>query len=523
MNTFDLRILLLEITLKCNALCEQCGSRCEAGSEEGLKKEEILGLLSDIKENIGTDMMLNVTGGEPLMRKDLFDIMKEASLMGFDWGMVSNGVLVDERAVSLMKNSGLKTITISIDGLEKTHESLRGLPGGSFDRIISAIKLLKKENFLDHLQVTFTANKKNLYELPELYNLLSAIGIDSLRTSFIDPIGRALEHPELLLSKEEMRWLFSFVNKANEKRGLPIVWGCCHFLKDEIKGRDFVCPTGKTIASVLANGDIFVCPNVPRRPELIQGNIKKDRFSEVWETGFKYFREERRPDFCSGCRYERRCRGDSLHTWDFKENRPFFCYKECFDTKTVRYESYLKEKYPGAFITIVESPGEDSDIFVEPGAYLDIRQYFHMGQNHPASVYEQQMGLVGFKTDDNYVIKYVFPSHIDRLGKNKARFREDTLSLALQETEIIKKCFEESDDKEDYVGDGLRFLGFCHSHPIQKELCYSKGDCVIHKEIANRFGDYIGILINPKEDLIGAYYGKEIRQGNLKLIEISPT
>ena len=70
----DLRILLVEITQKCNAACEQCGSRCDSAGEEKLTKEEILSVFRDVKEHFGTGVMLNITGGEPLLRKEFLKI-----------------------------------------------------------------------------------------------------------------------------------------------------------------------------------------------------------------------------------------------------------------------------------------------------------------------------------------------------------------------------------------------------------------------------------------------------------------
>lgn len=345
----DLRILLIEITKKCNARCDQCGSRCDDSGEELLTKEDIIHTLEDIKENLGTDAMINISGGEPLMRRDLFDIMSEVSRMGFDWGMVTNGTLITDQVIRNMKESGMKTITISLDGMEKTHEELRHLPG-SFRRIIKSIIKLKREQFLDCLQVTFTANSRNVYEIADLYSLLERIGIDSIRVSFIDPIGRAEDNRELLLDKEQMQWLF------------------------------------------------------------------------------------------------------------------------------------------------------------------------HTGAKHPMSMFEQQMGLVGFKVDDNYVIRYVFPSCINRLAADLAIFNRHTLKQAEKETNIIKRNVKISDDKKKPITGELRFLGFIHSHPIQKELQYSIGDEKIHKKLVEKYGDYVGMLINPGEDVIGAYYGKNIRQANLKLL-----
>lgn len=517
-HTMDLKILLIEVTQKCNANCDQCGSRCDGSGEDLLTKEDIIRVLEDIKEHLGIDTMINITGGEPLMRRDLFDIMAEVSKLGFDWGMVTNGTLITDQVIKNMKESGMKTITISLDGMERTHETLRHLPG-SFRRIIKNIIKLKREQFLDYLQVTFTANSRNVYEIEELYALLNRIGIDSIRTSFIDPIGRAEDKPELLLDKEQMQWLMRFANEKNKSGGIPVIWGCPHYLGGQLEGRNFYCFSGRNIASILYNGDIFVCPNVPRLPALIQGNIRTDCFSDVWLHAFGTFRQKHAYEYCKGCRHSARCRGDSLHTFDFENNRPKFCYRDIFEKDTRNYEAYLQKEYRG--FELIEIDARDASaacIYVEPEACAEMRNYFHVGKRHPSSMFEQQMGLVGFKVDENYVIRYVFPSHINRLAADLAVFHRDTLKQAERETKIIKRNVRISDDKKKLVSGELRFLGFAHSHPAQRELQYSMGDERIHKKLVHRYGDYIGILFNPIGDLIGAYYGKDIRQANLKLL-----
>lgn len=525
---YDLRVLLFEITQKCNAKCDQCGSRCDIDSKEILTKEEILNVLKDVKQNLGTDMMINISGGEPLMRKDLFEIMTEATQMGFDWGMVTNGTLINDSSIQKMKTSGLKTITVSIDGLEETHETLRHLPKGSFYRTIEALKKLKSARFLDHIQITFTANKKNIYEIEELYDIVRDC-VDSIRVSFIDPIGRAEDNKNLMLNRNEMQWLINFANRINKKShgnvGLPyentppIIWGCCHFLNKKVKNRVFDCFTGKHSASILYNGDIFVCPNVPREDFLIQGNIKKDSFSDVWVNKFEYFRQEHTCEHCEGCKYKSKCNRDSMHTYDFKNHKPKFCYKDIFDGDMEEYNKYLCNKYGNYSIVEVSSEDEKArDIYIEPDAYKDMERYFHMGTEHPSSIYEQQMILAGFKIGKTYIIKYAVPSYVKRISGEVALFDKNTMKQVKREVQIINENIHRSSDKDDYIIGNIKFLGFAHSHPIQEELQYSVGDEKIHTMLAKEFGDYIGILVNPKNDLIGAYYGKEIKQGNLNIV-----
>ena len=266
--------LFFEVTSRCNALCEHCGSRCDSTPKDELPSEVFMKVLDDVLENMGNKgIMLNVTGGEPLMRKDLFDIVGYADSLGFKWGLVTNGMLITDKVIEKMKETHMSTITISLDGMKNTHENFRHVPG-SFDKIICAIKKLKEENFVEHIQVTFIATKNNISELPQLYRLLCMLNIDSLRISSIDAIGRANDNAHLMLDKNDFKFLFNFI-KRKDSMPLQVTWSCSHYfgntdVENDPTYRKFACFTGIHSASVLSNGDIFGCPNIPRRKELIQ-------------------------------------------------------------------------------------------------------------------------------------------------------------------------------------------------------------------------------------------------------------
>ena len=524
---YPLYSLLIEITKKCNAACDQCGSRCDIHSEEPLPAGAILAALRDIKENIGTYTMLNITGGEPLMRRDLFEIMTAASEMGFEWGMVTNGSLITEEVAEKMKLSGLKTVTISTDGLKETHDSLRHLPG-SWDRIIAALKLLKAAAFLDHLQITFTANRRNVYEFEALYRIIAPIGIDSIRVSFMDPIGRAQEHTDLLLTREEILYLTGTVNRLNRAgRGPQIIWGCPHYLGTLLENRRFYCFAGIYNASVLANGDIFVCPNVERRPELIQGNILTDSFSEIWKNGFRVFRERTLPEKCRTCPHKDGCSGDSLHTRDFDTNEPRFCYRDDMEAPAAEKwkEAFFARHANLRFYEVSDGAPDAFELIIEPEAMRDISRYFHIGRLQPQSMYEQQMALIGFTYGNVGAVRYVIPCDGTLRAEDNAIFTNKILKTVDNELKIINNNYYKSADRA-LPGSAcdnakpMKFLGFIHSHPTQSELQYSVGDDDIHARMLKKFGAYVGVLVNPAEGTMGAYYGKDLRQAKLVLPEI---
>lgn len=334
-NYPKLKNLFLEVTLRCNARCEHCGSSCGdkfVGDE--IEGKYIKKVLSEIAQKYNaSDIMLNVTGGEPLLRTDLFDLMEYATNLGFHWGITTNGMLIDEKMADKLRFYKLDTISISIDGLKETHESFRKVPN-SFDKILKGIKLLQQNNYIKCIQVTTVANKKNFDELDKLYELMKELKIKDWRVVNCDPIGRAEDNADILLNKTQLKELFKFIIEKNREGEMKVSYGCSHYLgteyEYEVRPFYFMCMTGLTTASILSNGDIYACPNVERRLELVQGNIRNDSFVDVWENKFEKFRKKRITinDRCKNCSEYKFCRGDAFHTWDFNKNIPKFCIKE---------------------------------------------------------------------------------------------------------------------------------------------------------------------------------------------------
>lgn len=329
----ELTDLFWECTLTCNAKCKHCGSNAEKKKyEEELTTEEIKSAFKQIADDMDArKILINVTGGEPLVRKDLCEVMEYATKdLGFHWGMTSNGILLNEKNIEKLKKANMETISISIDGLGETHDKFRGVPG-SYDTIINNIKKLKDANFVKHIQVTTVFHKKNIDEIEKLYKVMLELGIDSWRLVSMDPIGRAKENEELLLNGEETKRLLEFIKSNSKNKKIELLYGCPGFLgldyEKEVRRQYFYCRTGISIASILYNGDLFVCPNVPRLKELIQGNIRKDNFKDVWENKYEEFRKIDRTkcEECGKCEYWEYCLGGAYHTWNFKENKPNRC------------------------------------------------------------------------------------------------------------------------------------------------------------------------------------------------------
>ena len=328
----DLRQLFLELTLRCNEHCFHCGSNCMPQSGEELSVDEYRRILEEVKEDFDLRRLyLCITGGEPLLRPEFFDILGYAHELGYRWGMTTNATLITGEVAHRLAEAGMRTVSVSIDGLRETHDRLRGLTGG-YDAAMRGIQKLIAENTFQNVQVTTVVNHENIGELDELFLVMDGLDIDSWRVINLEPIGRALQWPNRMLTQEDYRRLFSFIR---EKRlaGYPVEYGCSHYLGPELEGelRDWywLCNAGIYTASIMSNGDVGACLDIERRPETIQGNIRETRFRDIWESRFALFRKDlsAESEYCRECRHADHCRGDAHHSWDYDKNVPRLCFK----------------------------------------------------------------------------------------------------------------------------------------------------------------------------------------------------
>ena len=326
-----LQSLFFELTDQCNLRCRHCGSSCTADNRNFLPLNRIWGVLDSVALKIDpSEIMVCLTGGEPLLHPAVYEVVWAAHSRGYFCGMTTNATLIDDRMAETLVQSGLDTVSVSLDGLPETHDRFRNR-SGAFDAALKGIRCLRKYGL--EAQVTTVVYPENLGELEALHHLLLEENIYSWRLTNVDPIGRARMDTDILLNGEELRQLYEFIREKRSTTGpgMEITYGCSHFLgydlEHEIRDFYFQCGAGTKVASIAANGDILACLDIERRPDLVQGNIYRDDFLQVWEYGFKPFRRDRseKSDFCSGCEYRPVCLGDSAHTWDYDNNRPLYC------------------------------------------------------------------------------------------------------------------------------------------------------------------------------------------------------
>ena len=354
-----LQQLFWESTLRCNVHCLHCGSDCSSSEvTPDMPAEDFLRVIDQsVTPHVDPHkVLIIISGGEPLMRTDLAEVGKALKQRGYPWGMVTNGLaLTPKRFKELMQN-GLRSMAISFDGMKDNHNWLRQHPL-AFDGATRAIKLAAQysqsilnpslkgrtsEQEKDSLplagspmtpaswgafreglgvgsliwDVVTCVNQRSFPQIDEMQKYLWSIGVRNWRLITIDPMGRAAENPELLLTPEQHRQLLDYI-REKRKQGLHISYSCEGFMPEyELEVRDhlFHCAAGVSVASILIDGSISACTSV--RGKYYQGNIYKDDFWDVWENRFEPYRNRewmRQQEPCNTCKLFRYCEGGGMH------------------------------------------------------------------------------------------------------------------------------------------------------------------------------------------------------------------
>lgn len=333
----QLTYLFFELTDACNLSCLHCGSNACPENRTFLPLGSIKTVLKQVANAFDPQgIMICLSGGEPLLHPHFFEIAAYVGECGFPCGITTNGTCINPEVASKIVESGIRSVTISLDGMEDTHDWFRNKEG-SFRKTVQGVRnLLTASNGKVLIQITTVVHRRNFHQLEELFEFVSGLGINSWRVINLEPIGRALDNRELLLDPGQFRALLTFIREKrySSQIQMDITYGCSHYLTMEfertVRDNYFLCGSGILVASILCNGDIYSCLDIERRPELVQGNINQDNFVDIWENGFQVFRRNRTLDseMCRNCPDKAFCSADAGHTWDYDKNQPLLCVKK---------------------------------------------------------------------------------------------------------------------------------------------------------------------------------------------------
>jgi heme d1 biosynthesis radical SAM protein NirJ len=179
-------VVIWNLIRRCNLLCKHCYSISGDVDFPGeLSTEEVYAVMDDLKAFRVPVLILS--GGEPLLRPDIFDISRRAKAMGFYVGLSTNGTLIDEKMIEPISEVGYDYVGISLDGLGETHDRFRG-QDGAFDASLNAVRLCRDAGIKVGLRFTMTLD--NAHQLPGLLDLAEAEGVDKFYLSHLVYAGR---------------------------------------------------------------------------------------------------------------------------------------------------------------------------------------------------------------------------------------------------------------------------------------------------------------------------------------------
>lgn len=221
----DLHYALWELTQRCNLCCIHCraASSPQILEDNLIKGGDMVRLMKELKE-LGCPT-LALTGGEPLLRPDIIDIVKEATKQGIKVRIQSNALLLTEKLAKLLKGAGLYSFGVGLDGsCSEISDKIRNLDG-AFNKAINSIKLLKNLDMKVHVE--FTVTRLNKDNLVDTLDLLEGLGVDTFLARAAIFTGRATENnPIFVLEPLEYKKFLKELSKERKRRKIKIVINC---------------------------------------------------------------------------------------------------------------------------------------------------------------------------------------------------------------------------------------------------------------------------------------------------------
>ena len=329
------------LTQRCNLFCAHCYISASAGADAAneLTTAECYRVMDDIAR-VNPSIFLILTGGEPLLRKDIFDLAAYGAERDFTVVLGTNGVLLREKQAKLMRQSGVLGASISLDSTHADkHDAFRH-QAGSWEGAVRATRVLKDEglDFSLHMSVT----DWNVDEIPAMVDLANDLGANVLNLFFLVRTGRgenltdisAEQYEAILTSLARAQGVgedggaeaASVFSKQEDPWSMPvgaagkllirakcaphfrrIVWELdpnSPLLKNYAHGS---CPAGKYYCRITPRGDVTPCPYMP----VVAGNLRQTSFADLWD-GSDVFQDLREPELggrCGSCEFSKICGG----------------------------------------------------------------------------------------------------------------------------------------------------------------------------------------------------------------------
>lgn len=381
------RLIFWEVTKGCNLRCIHCrATASELSSPLDLHTDEALNLIEQVSQYAP---ILVLSGGEPLFRRDLFELASYASARGLRVALATNGTLVSKEIARRILASGVRRVAISLDGANaKTHDAFRGIPG-AFEAALEGFRNLRALGM--SLQINMTIARHNAHQLPAVLDLAKKLGADALHTFLLVPVGCGLNiaDQQMLPAGEYEKILHWFYDRAQEG-GIELKATCApHYFRvfrqrrvaerraaassdagntgpiaasrggaigdteitmpgstgialrpqahllapvraDGMNAMTKGCLAGSGVCFISHQGEVYPCGYLP----VLAGDLRRQPFAEIWENS-PVFQQLRDPNNlkgkCGRCEFRNICLGCRARafaaTGDYLDEEPFCIYE----------------------------------------------------------------------------------------------------------------------------------------------------------------------------------------------------
>jgi len=338
-----LRMVAWEVTRSCNLACIHCRASALCGPYEGeFSTEKCMQILKEISE-VGKPVVI-LTGGEPLLREDIFDLAAYGNKLGLRMVMATNGTLVNEEVAKRLLSAGIRRVSVSLDGIDAaSHDAFRMVPG-AFAGTLAGIEAMKKVGL--EFQINTTVTKVNLKDIKGIFKLACTLGAAAHHIFLLVPTGRGKEMADQEIApqdyEETLNWFYEeslrspiqlkatcaphyfriYYQRGGKKKEAP----ADHAFHSMTRG----CMGGISFCFISHTGQVQPCGYL----ELNCGQLKEQTFGEIWENSpiFNNLRNlTRYGGKCGRCEFLRVCGGCRARayelTGDYLAEEPYCIYE----------------------------------------------------------------------------------------------------------------------------------------------------------------------------------------------------
>lgn len=304
------------ITKRCNLLCAHCYLDASDSGVDAISTCEALSITAQAA-SMAPGAMLVLTGGEPLLRPDIYDIINKAAKLGLSPVLGTNGTMLAKEVCSRLLDAGIKGAGVSLDSLSPTfHDKFRGMPG-AWQKTLTGMEALRAFNI--PFQMQFTITKENRHEIKRAASFALEQGALSVNFFFLVCTGRGQKATDLTPEEYEAA-LEEIVKAEDEFGGKIMVRARCapHIVRVAerlnpqsplVKGATCGCVAGKGYLRISPEGLVTACPYIPANSS--SPSVLKTSLKEIWEndSSFISLRTPALTGRCADCEYKDSCGG----------------------------------------------------------------------------------------------------------------------------------------------------------------------------------------------------------------------